>query len=375
VNPALMARVKPMVDQFTATLNSGNTDSHAALYTTDAIIIPDNDYHYYGHVGAKKLATKNKAGNLLTGPIQIMDIKDGHDYLIMQGKFTDSLGPGDVLQYWKDVNGQLQLNFMLYNWDAPSTANHLDQLGNAAVKQRVQARLNELAQKFDANDMDGVAAMYMQFGKIFPPNDFVHLGPEGVRKVNQDIHDSGITKITREVVEADQAGDTVTAWGYYKKFKGAEFVEEGTFLFVMKDVAGQLMIQYRIWNPEWIESERTATDKLAQGFYDDFLNLYNAGKIPEAMTMYVPDAVRIEDGVPTLAGLPAIQQDVQTQYAQGVRYHIEVIHAYPAGDYIISTGRQRTLKNDVVQFSSKFMDILRVVGGKPKYFYDTFASN
>jgi len=217
--------------------------------------------------------------------------------------------------------------------------------------------------------------MYTQFSKVFPNDEFVHLGQEGVRKVNQDTRDEGFTKITYEVVEADQAADTITAWAYYKQYKGADLFEEGTNVFVMKDVAGQLMIQYDIFNPEWEESKRTATEKLAQGFYDDYTNLFNAGKIPELMQMYAPDAVRIEDGVSTLPGLPAIQAGLQAAYASGTRYHIEVYHAYQAGDYIISTGRERTLKNDIVQESEKFMDVQRLVGGKPKYYLDTQASN
>jgi len=279
------------------------------------------------------------------------------------------------LQYWKDVNGQLQLNFMLYNWDAPATAGHLDQLGDPAVKKRVGDRLNEWSKKYESGDIEGLSQMYTQFSKVFPYDDFVRLGQEGVRKVNQDARDDGITKFTYEVVEADQAGDTVTAWAYYKQYKGTELIEEGTDLFVMKDVAGQLMIKYDIYNQEWVESKRTATEKLSQGFYDDYTNLFNAGKIPELMQMYAPDAVRTEGGTPTLTGMPAIQADLQQAYASGTRYHVEVYHAYQAGDYVISTGRQRTLKNDVVQESAKFMDVQRMIGGKPKFYLDTFASN
>jgi len=93
------------------------------------------------------------------------------------------------------------------------------------------------------------------------------------------------------------------------------------------------------------------------------------------MAKYFPDAIRTEAGSPTWAGIPAIQQDLQNDYNSGVRYRIDVMNAYPAGDYIIVNGRQRTVKNDVVESSSKIQDLLRLDHGTPKYLWDTQATN
>jgi len=380
VSPALMTRLAPSIAQFTATLNSPSADSHAALYTTDAVIAPDSDFHYFDRAGAKIWANKNRAANKLTGPIQIQEIREGGDYLMMRGRQTDSLGPGDVIQYWKEVNGQLQLEAMIYNYDNPATAPAADNLSGGGApdpetKKRAQAVLDEWTSKYAAGDIEGLSNMYTQFSKVFPLIGFVRLGVEGARKVYQDMHDTGVTNVTYEVVGGYKAADSVIVWAYYKNYKGSEIIEEGTDVYVMKEVNGQLKIQYDIFNTEWSAKDRTATDNLAQTFYDEYQTLFNAGKIQELMDKYYPEAVRSTPGSPPAIGIAAIQQDLQNSYNSGTRYHMDVMHATQAGDYIMVQGRQRTLKNGVVDHSSKTEDLLRMVSGKPKFLWDTEATN
>jgi len=374
VNPALMAKMRPRVDQWSATLASGNGESHAALYTTDATIMPDGDFSYYGRVGARKWAVKNKAANLLSGPIQILDIKEGSGVTAVHGTMHDARGSGDVAMYWVDQNGQLLLQAMLYNWD--TALPQFDAMGDMAVKKRVQTRMDEWSKLYEAKNTEGLSAMYTELSKVFPDDDFMYDGPEGARKVYQDNLDAGITKNTFMCAEAKQIQDTVTAWCYYREYKGADLVDEGTNLFVFQEVNGQLMIQYDIFNFEWVESNRTADVKLAQTYYDEWDALFTAGNIAGVVAKYEPDAVRMVSGGVTGYGPPAIQKQLQDDYNSGERYQYEVFTATRVGaDMMYVTGRQQMLKDDIVSAEGNFADLFRIVGGKPKHLWDTYSIN
>jgi len=114
---------------------------------------------------------------------------------------------------------------------------------------------------------------------------------------------------------------------------------------------------------------------LAEDYYKDWDTLFTAGNMPQLTAKYEPDALRILTGTPTVAGAPAIQQQLQTDYNSGNRYEFEVYTAMPIGDYMIVTGRQQTLKNDLVTTEGTFLDLFRMVGGKPKHLWDTYSIN
>jgi len=273
------------------------------------------------------------------------------------------------------MNGQLLLKNMIYNWDTPTVPAQYDSLGDLAVKQRVVTRLNEWQKLYEAGDIEGLSQMYIDMSKIFPWDDFMYEGREGVRKVYQDARDSGITKTTYMVMEAEQSGDTITCWCYFRDYKGTEMFDEGTNVFVMKDVAGQLMIKYDIFNQEWAELNRTTSEKLAEEYYKDWVALFNAGNMPALVAKYEPDALRILTGTPTVGGAPAIQQQLQTDFNSGNRYEIEIYTAMQVGDYMFVTGRMQTMKNNLVITEGTFMDVLRMVNGKPHHLWDTYAIN
>jgi len=308
-------------------------------------------------------------------------VRDGDSWILMRAQFQAMKGPnvaaqGKVMQYWNDVNGQLLLKYELYNMDLPMNPDQSDSLGDAAVKKRVQTKLDEWSTLFEAGNVEGVSQLYSEFSKIFPFDGFVKLGREGARKVIQDSRDDGITKTKYRVMEAEQQGDTIEAWGYFKDHKGNDVYEEGTDLFVMKEVGGQLEIEFDIFNKEYVKSERNEEVKMAESFVKEWKDLYNAGNIPGMMQMYDPEAVRVANGVPFAFGIPAIQQARQSIHDSGITVHLQIYDAHRAGSYLIVNGRAQAMKGGVVVGEGKFLDVHKIVGGgKTKMFWDTTTNN
>jgi len=102
---------------------------------------------------------------------------------------------------------------------------------------------------FSRGDAAGIAALYTKNGQFLPPNgDFVS-GRQAIQTTFQAFMDSGIKAIKLETVEVEAYGDTASEVGKYTlEGEGGQVLDEGKFLVIWKQEAGQWKLHRDIIN-------------------------------------------------------------------------------------------------------------------------------
>jgi ketosteroid isomerase-like protein len=119
----------------------------------------------------------------------------------------------------------------------------------ADIRSNIRTADDTFEQKFNQGDAAGVAALYSSEAMLLPPGSAVVKGNTAIRDFWQGAMNMGIKEAKLDIVEVEQQGDTAIEVGRYRlKGAGGEIMDEGKFIVVWKQEAGQWKLHRDIWN-------------------------------------------------------------------------------------------------------------------------------
>jgi uncharacterized protein (TIGR02246 family) len=117
------------------------------------------------------------------------------------------------------------------------------------IRSVIAAANEKLMAAFRRGDAAGVAAAYTEDGEVLPPNSDVTAGRQNIQAFWQGAMKMGITALQLETVEAAGSGDMATEVGRYAlQGPGGQVIDEGKYIVIWKQEAGQLKVHRDIWN-------------------------------------------------------------------------------------------------------------------------------
>ncbi len=102
---------------------------------------------------------------------------------------------------------------------------------------------------FNQGNVAGIAELYTNDGMLLPTgSDFVK-GKEAIRDFWQGAINMGIKEAKLDIMEVEVQGNVVVEVGYYQ-LKGAvgEVLDQGKYIVIWKQEAGQWKLHRDIWN-------------------------------------------------------------------------------------------------------------------------------
>jgi uncharacterized protein (TIGR02246 family) len=109
---------------------------------------------------------------------------------------------------------------------------------------------------FSRGDAAGIAALYTKNGQILPPNSDFGTGRQAIQATIQAFMDMGIKAIKLETIEAEGYGDTASEVGRYTlEGEGGQVLDQGKFIVIWKQEAGQWKLHRDIFNTSMPASE------------------------------------------------------------------------------------------------------------------------
>jgi len=101
---------------------------------------------------------------------------------------------------------------------------------------------------FNRGDAAGIAAFYMENGKLLPPNSDFVTGTQAIQAFWQALID--ISKAAKlETVEVEGYGDTASEVGRYTlEGKDGQVLDQGKYIIIWKQEAGQWKMHRDIFN-------------------------------------------------------------------------------------------------------------------------------
>ena len=120
------------------------------------------------------------------------------------------------------------------------------------VRAAIEAANREFVAAFNRGDAASIAALYMEEGKILPPNMEMMQGKAAVQAFWQGAMDMGCKEATLETVELEEQGAAAIEIGKYTlKIQlpdGGIFMDNGKYLVVWKQEGGAWKLDQDIWN-------------------------------------------------------------------------------------------------------------------------------
>jgi len=113
-------------------VNSGNLDGFVALFTDDAVQMPNNDPIVVGKNEIRSRAEDNFANNTMKLTDTVKDIKVSGDWAIVRGNFTNVITPKDggadvtevgkwIAVYQRQSDGSWKIYSEIWNFNALSS--------------------------------------------------------------------------------------------------------------------------------------------------------------------------------------------------------------------------------------------------------------
>jgi uncharacterized protein (TIGR02246 family) len=119
----------------------------------------------------------------------------------------------------------------------------------ADAKSQIEARAKEWAEKYNAGDAAGVAALYEEDGQILPPQTDAVAGRAKIQEYWQGVMGAGVKTAALQLLEVHSSGDIAAEVGSYV-MKNAEDqnVDQGKYMVLWKKKKGSWVIVRDIWN-------------------------------------------------------------------------------------------------------------------------------
>lgn len=119
----------------------------------------------------------------------------------------------------------------------------------AADQSDLAGRAVTWEKEFNADNLNGVAALYAKDGCRMPPNEETVHGSEGILAQLKKSKEQGVVKIKIAVTSAETMGDMGYGTGTYEIMgKDGSQMDKGKWLNVSKKADGAWKIQCDIWN-------------------------------------------------------------------------------------------------------------------------------
>ena len=120
------------------------------------------------------------------------------------------------------------------------------------VRAAIEAANRGFVAAFNRGDAASIAALYMEEGKILPPNMEMMQGKAAVQAFWQGAMDMGCKEATLETVELEEQGAAAIEIGKYTlKIQlpdGGTVMDNGKYLVVWKQEGGAWRLDQDIWN-------------------------------------------------------------------------------------------------------------------------------
>ena len=109
---------------------------------------------------------------------------------------------------------------------------------------------------FSRGDSAGIAVLYTENGQFLPPNSDFATGKQAIQAIFQAFMDMGVKAIKLETIEVEGYGDTAFEVGrYILEGEGGEVLDQGKFIVIWKQEAGQWKVHRDIINTSLSSSE------------------------------------------------------------------------------------------------------------------------
>lgn len=112
----------------------------------------------------------------------------------------------------------------------------------------IAATTHQFIDAFRRQDAAACASLYTADGATLPPNAEISRGRAAIQAVWQGAFDAGLTGFAVESLEVERAGDLAYEMGRYRMYAGDDLADEGKYLLIWKQEAGQWRIHRDIVN-------------------------------------------------------------------------------------------------------------------------------
>ena len=108
-----------------------------------------------------------------------------------------------------------------------------------AVREEIEAGVNEWMSKFKAGDVAGVAALYTENAKFLVPHAPAFVGRDAIEAFLASVREMGVAEVELTIAEVEADDESAMEHGRYalKTAEGA-VADEGDYLVHYKKVAG-----------------------------------------------------------------------------------------------------------------------------------------
>ena len=119
----------------------------------------------------------------------------------------------------------------------------------ADAKSELGARVKEWADKYNAGDAAGVAALYEEDSQILPPQTDAVAGRAKIQEYWQGVMGAGVKTAALEMLEVHSSGDIAAEVGrYVMKNAEGQNLDQGKYMVLWKKKKGSWVIVRDIWN-------------------------------------------------------------------------------------------------------------------------------
>ncbi|OZG74335.1 DUF4440 domain-containing protein [Hahella sp. CCB-MM4] len=121
--------------------------------------------------------------------------------------------------------------------------------GSTEIYNAILAMEKEFMATFSQGDSAGISAFYTENAQLMAPhNDFL-TGRQAIQAAFQSFMDMGIIAMNLDTLEVEGSGDLAYEVGKYSlEIEGGQVVDEGKYIVVWKQVAGQWKLHRDIFN-------------------------------------------------------------------------------------------------------------------------------
>jgi uncharacterized protein (TIGR02246 family) len=117
------------------------------------------------------------------------------------------------------------------------------------VARQIEEANSQFAEAFAKGEADRIADLYVEEGKLLPPNSEVVSGRKEIRAFWSKAMESGVKAVTLKSSEVGAHGDTALEMGNYTLFgKDAKEIDRGKYLVVWKRDHGRWRLYRDCWN-------------------------------------------------------------------------------------------------------------------------------
>ncbi|WP_020408630.1 YybH family protein [Hahella ganghwensis] len=127
---------------------------------------------------------------------------------------------------------------------------------SSGVYDAILATEKEFMATFSQGNAAGISEFYSESGQLMPPNSDVLTGKPAIQAAFQSFMDMGVKAMNLDTLEVEGDGDIAYEVGKYTlEAEGGQAVDQGKYVVVWKQEAGQWKLHRDIFNSSLPASE------------------------------------------------------------------------------------------------------------------------